>query len=344
MAASVLSTSCLAELCRALRHSLGAGLALPDVFRKQAERGPAPLRPVARQIADELERGSSLEAALQQQSASFPPLFLTLAAVGEQSGHLPELFGELEKYFRNQQELRRRFLSQIAGPGLQFIAAVCIIAFLLWALGFIAQMHHSRPIDPLGLGLTGGSGALIFLLLVFASLAGLAGLYFLAQRSLRRKEQVDVLLLRLPVIGPCVRALVLMRFCLSLGLTTDSGMPIAEALRLSLRATGNGAFQGCVKPVQASLKSGDDLTLALSQTRLFPEEFLHLLAVAEESGQVPEVMRRQAKEYEEEAGRRLTVLTTVAARGVWLVVAALIVVAIFRIYLTVYLGPLQQIR
>src|SRR5262245_60094398 len=40
MFTSRLSLSVLIELCRTLRHYLGAGLTLPDVFRQQAKRGP----------------------------------------------------------------------------------------------------------------------------------------------------------------------------------------------------------------------------------------------------------------------------------------------------------------
>ena len=53
------------------------------------------------------------------------------------------------------------------------ILAIWVIAILLFILGFIADMMNSKPIDPIGLGLTGARGALIWLLLCYGSLAGL---------------------------------------------------------------------------------------------------------------------------------------------------------------------------
>src|SRR5690349_12912756 len=100
---SRLSLSSLIELCRVLRHYLASGLSLRDVFLQQAQKGPGALRPIAGRIAQELERGTSLEDALKPEAAAFPPLFLALAGVGEQTGMLPEVFGELEKYFTRQQ-------------------------------------------------------------------------------------------------------------------------------------------------------------------------------------------------------------------------------------------------
>src|SRR3712207_2640441 len=96
---SRLSLSSLIELCRALRHYLGAGLTLREVFQQQARKGTAEVRPIAARISADLEKGDDLETALGQERAFFPPLFVSLATVGEQTGMLPEVCRELERYF-----------------------------------------------------------------------------------------------------------------------------------------------------------------------------------------------------------------------------------------------------
>src|SRR5688500_16515764 len=62
-----LSLSALIELCRVLRHYLGAGLSLPQVFRQQERRGPATVRAAAARIAGRLEGGDALETALKDE-------------------------------------------------------------------------------------------------------------------------------------------------------------------------------------------------------------------------------------------------------------------------------------
>ena len=108
---SQLPLASLIEFCRVLRHNLGAGLSLVHVFRQQATKGPPPIRPVAERILHELEQGESLETALEQERAFFPPMFISLAIVGERTGSLPEVFTELEKFFLLQQRLRRQFFT-----------------------------------------------------------------------------------------------------------------------------------------------------------------------------------------------------------------------------------------
>jgi type IV pilus assembly protein PilC len=296
---------------------------------------------VADRVQEHIESGSSLASALDGERAYFPPIFLAMTEVGEETGNLPEVFAELEKYFRLQQGLRRQFLSQIFWPVLQFVAAIFVVAGMLWILGLIASFNPgTKPFDPLGLGLTGTDGAIKFLLIVFGTLGLLFAGYLLATRALRQKAAVDAFLLRLPVVGPCLRALALSRFCMALRLTTETGMPIARALRLTFRSTGNEAFVARTPVVEDAVKRGEELTTALTATRLFPGDFLNIMAVAEESGRLSEVMAQQAEHYQEESGRRLTILTQVASWGVWLVVAILIIIVIFRIAL-VYIGLLD---
>src|SRR5579875_2753333 len=181
---SRLSLSELIELCRSLRHYLGAGLSLLDAFRHQAKSGTARLRPVASRIAAALEHGDSLEETLQNEQAVFPPLFLALARVGEQTGMLAEVFAELERYYLRQRKLWRQFLVQSAWPITEFVLAVLVLAGLILIMGLIADLRGGPPLDPLGLGLAGPSGAMIFLGGVVGGLSGLAAVYWLLTRRL----------------------------------------------------------------------------------------------------------------------------------------------------------------
>ena len=290
------------------------------------------------------EEGGALEDALKRENNVFPPLLTAMAVVGEQTGMLPEVFTELEKYYVRQQQLRRTFLGRATWPILQFFGAVFVLAGLILVMGLIPQASGSFALhyDPVGLGLSGPEGALIFLASVFGVLLLGAALYAAAMRLLRGKAFVDRFLLGSPLLGRGLRVLALTRFCLALRLTLETGMPIARALRLSFRATGNAAFAGQLDKAVASVKEGDELTAALAATGLFPEEFRHILSVAEESGRLTEVLRQEADHYHDEANRRLAALTTALTVLVWLVVAGFIISFVFHIF-SQYLDLFNQV-
>jgi type IV pilus assembly protein PilC len=331
----------LVRLCRLARHGLQAGLSAVDVFRQQGERGPPSLRPTIAAVGERLAAGEGLEDALKAEGGRLPPLFVTMVAVGEQSGNLPEAFAELERYYDLQWSLRRQFLADIFWPVLQFAMAIGVIALMLLILGLIAPAG-TTPMDPIGLG-TGVRGATTWLLLVFGVLAAAWGGLHLLRRATRKSAAVDRFLLRVPAIGPCLEALALARMCLALRLTLGAGLPVKTAVRRSLDATGNAAYPATYEEAAAALRRGDDLTTILRACRIFPRDFLDVVETAEEGGRTPEVMEQQARYYQEESSLRLRILTRLAGFGVWLLVAILIIIAIFRIYFQAYYGPMQQL-
>jgi type IV pilus assembly protein PilC len=118
-------------------------------------------------------------------------------------------------------------------------------------------------------------------------------------------------------------------------------MSIVRALRLSLEGTGNDAFRAASPIVEETVKAGDEIHEALARTHLFPGDFLRILEVAEVSGTLHDVLRHQSEHYHDQAARRLTFLTVLMGYAVWLMVAVVIIVAIFRIVFA-YLGLIDQ--
>jgi len=89
------------------------------------------------------------------------------------------------------------------------------------------------------------------------------------------------------------------------------------------------------------VRGGKDLTWSLTRTGLLPEDFVHILEVAEESGRLDDVLRHQADHYDDEAGRRLAALTSALAYGIWIVLGGCIILAIFRLFSS-YVNAIKQ--
>lgn len=328
----------LIDLCRILRHQVGAGMTLQQVLKKQGQQGRRSFRDVCTRLSDALLNGSSLSDALDREKDVFPVLFLSLVKLGEATGHLAEIFGELERYYQLELQLRRQFRTQIFLPVVQFVAAIAVVAGLLVLLGIIAEITRTKPIFTL-FGLGGCAGASAFLGVVFGTLIGFWLLYGVISSIGQQKAWMDRFLLATPALGPCLLAIVMSRFTLALQLTLDSELPIGKALRLSLEATGNAHFAGQADGIVLALKNGRTLHEALVDSKLFPSDFLDMVLSSETSGSVPEMMKHLAVQYQEEAGRRMTFLTKAAGFLVWLCVAGFIIWAIFRIA-SIYLGAL----
>jgi type IV pilus assembly protein PilC len=329
MFAPSLSLQNLIDLCRVLRHNLSAGLTLRHVFRQQSERGASAVRLLAGRVLEAIETGQSLSAALDNEKGRLSPLFLAMVKVGEETGHLPEVFEALEKHYLLEQRLRRQIVRQTLGTLIQFVLALLIIAGLIFILGVVAQSRGTKPISIFGL--SGAGGAIIFLTATFGTMGLVWLLSALFLRFPRHAAPVQAVLMQLPGLGPCLVALVMGRFTMALRLTLDSGLSIVKGLKLSLHATGNALFVSRSDVVATALKNGESLTDALMQSNLFDEEFLHIVAAAEEGGRVPEMMAHQAQYWHEEAARRLSTLARLATFAMWMLYAGFMIYAIFQI-------------
>jgi type IV pilus assembly protein PilC len=324
-----LPLAALIDLCHLLRINLSAGLTLVTVFRQLAARGSSKVRPVAGRILQRLEHGDDLRTALNSERAIFPPLFLGMADLGEKTGRLPEVLEELDRYYIQQQKFRRQLRQSTFLPAVQFVIAIGIVALLIFVLGAIAESHGAAA--PPVLGFRGTTGAILFLLTWAGLFAAAYAAYAILTQALAQQAIVDGLLLQLPVIGPCVQAVVVGRFALAMQLTLDTSMPLAEALQLSYAAAGNAAFARHADAVAAAVQEGDELTVALSRGQFMPADFLGMVAVAEEGGRLVEMMRHQAAYYHEEANRRLQAATRLASGLIKVLYIVLMALGIFQI-------------
>jgi type IV pilus assembly protein PilC len=341
MFSSRVSLPALIQWCRALRFGLHAGLSPVKVLRQQAKSGPAPVRPLAGQLADALKDGESFADALKPHRHKFPKLFTELVAVGESAGKLPEVFEELEKYFEAQLDARKKFLQALMLPGLTYVGAVLVVALLVTVLAVIAPTgsgSQGLSLNPFGLNKFGAAAGLIVLAIGFGFGGMLAFLYLIGRDNDDLKRRVEAFGLKVPAVGVAFRAFALQRFSMALGMTHEAGMRADKAVFSSFQATSNAAYEKHADPTAAVVRKGKKIAKALTAVGggLFPDEFLDQVQVGEESGQITEVMHRAAEQYREQGIRHTKMLAMIAGWAVYLMVALLVIAMIFSIAMSVF--------
>jgi type II secretory pathway component PulF len=339
-----LSIGEIIELCRSLRFCLASGLSLHDAMGLLAINGTPRLRRVASEMTKDLESGSSFRDSLEKHSGRFPPMFLSLSEVGEESGKIAEAMGELERYFEMQLQMRRAFVADISWSVVQFLAAVAVVSGLIYFMDVIPPVQAPRGpvrVDPLGFGLYGSHGALTFMGIVFGTVAGAIAVFLLARRLLRSRAFVERALWYVPLIGPCQRALAMTRFCVALQLMLHAGLSVLQAFRLAFAAADNKVFLRAAPRADAVLRRGNSILDSLRSAGIFPELFLGAIAVGEASGHVPEVLHHEAEHYHDLARRRMSILNRFLSGLIWLVVAVFVITIILRIY-TTYIGRIGE--
>jgi type II secretory pathway component PulF len=331
------SSGTLSQVCRMLRTGLDAGLPIVRVFRQQAERGPYVARPMLNRVAERLADGDSLADALEPERGLLPPLFVSMLAVGEETGSLGLTLRELEEYFDQMQQLRRLFIQQISWPAFQLVAAIGVITIMLLVMGAL-----NIKMDPLGKHIgVGPLAAMKWLSLVFIVGVIIYLIYTGTTRQLRFLAPVERFTLALPGVGGALRAVLLSRFCLGAKLALGAGISTKRALQLSFEAAGSSLYRQAFDHAKVGIKRGESVHEVLSRCSIFPQDFLDVVIVGEEAGSLPETLGKQAVNYQEDAAMRLKLLTRFGSMGVYFLVAALLIVLIFSIFGT-YIGEIEK--
>ncbi|MFV0445512.1 MAG: type II secretion system F family protein [Planctomycetaceae bacterium] len=326
----------LALLSRSLGVGLQAGVPIIKVIETSSRKSSdSRLRRVMGEVVDDIKSGATVTDAVDAHGAYFPDLFVDMLAVGEQTGSLPEVLLALSDHYENNVRLRKEFFGQILWPMIQLTAAVLIIALMIYVLGWISGKNANSGVDTdvLGWGLMGARGAAIWLGGWAAAGVLLWFGYRLMMVSLAGRRTFYRLLMGVPVLGGCLRNFAIARFAWAFHLTQSAGMPIDDSLDASLRATGNGAYDAASPAVNRAIRAGETLSDGLQETGLFPEDFINIVHISETSGTVPETLQRLSPQFEEDARRSLSTLTTIAGWLVWLLVAGFIIYVIFKIVL-----------
>lgn len=337
MFASRIKLKTLSLLCRSLGTMLDSGVSILKALHILAKKtGDQQCRRILSEVAVSVEQGNDLSVACHEHDPYFPELFCDLVAVSEQSGSMPEVLVRLADHYETLLRLKRSFISAIAWPVIQVVAAIFLVAFVIYIIGAIGQasaVPNGKPADTLGLGLVGASGAITWLTICFGTIGALWAAYYIVYKGFQQQRLLDVLLLSIPVVGNCMRSFAIARFAWAFYITQNAGMNIVPSLAASLKATGNGAFAGMTGRATNLVKEGEELSVALEATGLFPEEFLQIVQIAETSGTVPEALHRLSPQFEDQARRSLNMLVVVCSWLIWGVMAAFIVFIIFSFFL-----------
>ena len=335
-----LSGAQLATLTRQLSALIGSGLPIDEALEALAEGGDAGTRARLVALRARVMEGATLAEAMAESPATFPVLYRATLAAGEASGRLDGVLARLADYTESRQALRAKVILALAYPVLLTGVALAVVAgLMIWVvpqvIGVFEKAHQALPwATRVLIALSDAVGRFGFWLLLPPGLAVLAGLMVARTPAWRAAWQRG--LLRLPVIGPLIRATDMARFSRTLALLVSSAVPLLEALQIAAQVVGNVTLREAVARVAVRVREGETLARALRETGQFPPVMLRLIASGEKSGRLDTMLFDAAAQQERELDTALGVATTVLGPGVILLVGGLVLFIVLAILLPIF--------
>jgi general secretion pathway protein F len=312
---------------------LSAGLPLDRSLQIILEVTKKPvLRAMLEQIWRDMQAGKSLSEAMSRQRV-FSPLYISLVKAGETGGFLEITFQRLGEYLTGLKELKNHVVTALIYPMiLGLVGGLSIILMLIFVVPRFEVFFKE-----MGQGLFWSTQVLVqlsYLLRTYWWLGLLlaAGVVFGVWRlwkSQKAQLRLDRLKLRTPVLGRLSQGLASAFFAKTLGTLLNNGVPLVNALQVVTNTMANRYMSQVLGDLLVEVKRGQSLSKLLKKTNLFPEFFLHMVAVGEETGRLADMLlnaaQSQEAEVRSEVKRLVALLEPVLILGMGLLVAFIIV-------------------
>ena len=315
------------ELCDLLEAGMTLGNALNCLAQRSGDGGGR--GPIVADLRDAIVGGATFSDALARHPKIFSPIYVNMIRAGEASGAIPTVLRRLIEHFERIEAIRGRVKSAMAYPVIVLIAGFAVAVF---AVTHILPKFKSifDQMGPNGLPkmtriLLGISDWLTHYGLLAAA-AVVAGAFALRQyiRSPAGRRKWDRLKLKAPLVKGMVASSIYANFARTLQSLLENGVPVLHALKITSQTADNSVIADELMNARERVTDGTTISGPLAAGGVFPSMLIDLIAIGEQTGDLPAALGHVAKRYETELDRNVSIFTA-ALEPIMIIVVALII-------------------
>ncbi len=305
----------IAITTRGIATLLSAGFPLVAALETLIFQTKAPaLQKVLAKVKDLVVEGNSFAFALSQFPGAFSPLYINMAQAGEASGTLEIILERLADMMENQLDLNNRIRNALAYPLFMTLLGTAVLFFLMTVIvpniaAVFAEMGRVLPAPTRLLIAASDLIQSFWWLILILCFSGIM-VFFRVKKSPHGRDFIDRMILRTPLIGFLVVRLSTARFARTLGSLLENGVPLLQALDIVQNIVGYTPISKAIKAASREVEKGSGLAEAMASNGVFPNLFMQMLKVGEQSGKLEAMLKRTASIYEKEVTAQVTRMTS----------------------------------
>lgn len=270
---------------------------------------------IVNSMKNEVSAGGNFASALRAHPKHFDDLFCSLVESGEQAGALETMLDRVAIYKEKSESVKKKVRKAVKYPiTILIIAGIVTAILLIKVVPVFANMFASFGAElPLPTQVVMNISNWVtqkgLLLLIIFGVAGFS--YQQAhQRSLKFRQFLQRLTLKLPVFGDIIRISSIARYARTLSTTFAAGVPLVEALDSAAGASGNIVFETAIINIRNEVTSGSELAASMRAEGVFPAMLIQMVSIGEQAGALDEMLSKAASIYEEEVDTQVDGLTS----------------------------------
>ncbi len=314
----------------------------------EQQQKPGLLKAIVGGVADEVEGGGTLSDAMNKYPKAFDKLYVNMINAGEAGGVLDLILSRLADFMEKAARLKKKVIGAMIYPAVVISIAVGIVTMIM-----IFVIPKFKDIfEDFNLELPPPTKLLLSIseffappvngwIYVLASPFVMVGLIKLIRMSEGGKYAVDVVKLKIPILGAILGKTAIARFTRTLGTLISAGVPILDALNITKETAGNEVYARALLKVHDAIREGESMADPLRATKVCDAIVVNMIDVGEETGDLDKMLIKVADNYDSDVdvlvGSLISILEPVMV-VILGVIVGFIVIALFMPMITLIQG------
>jgi type II secretory pathway component PulF len=308
-----------------------SGVDLSAALKSVASQCPnRSLKEVMERVSEDIQGGSTFAGALNKHPHVFDDMFVAGIASGEKTGAITDVLERLTYLIRSDLRLRQTVTSMLMYPlvlcGVTVMVVFVMFFFVLPQFAIVFEGLGTEPPPITQLLLATGEWVRGQIGWIVAAVIGMLLSIIPLRRSAMMMKLWDHISLNSVLAKKATRALATGRTFRLLGTMLTSGIPLIDSIRMCHSAARNGMFRGMFERLEREVLRGEGLGPTLIASNFLPSGAAQMVATAEQTGKLGEVLKMVGEYFEDQGERHLRdllkLLEPVAIAFLGIVVAA----------------------
>jgi MSHA biogenesis protein MshG len=287
-----------------------------------------------------LDQGRELSAAIARHADLFGAFYIAMIRVGEMTGRLTEVFLRLNEHMEFERDVRERIKQAVRYPIFVLVAmAIAVVILNIFVIPVFAKVFagFNTQLPLITRGLLAFSGWMLawwplLLALVFVAVVLVRGYL----RTPEGRYRWDARKIKLPIVGDIILKATLARFARSFALSSQSGVPLVQALTVVAQTVDNAYIGGCIEEMRDGIERGESISRCAAATGVFTPVVLQMIAVGEETGELDALLFEIAGMYERETDYSIKGLSAAIEPILLAVIAVLVLLLALGVFLPLW--------
>ncbi|MBT8420086.1 MAG: type II secretion system F family protein [Gammaproteobacteria bacterium] len=306
----------LISFCFHLEQLTNAGVPLLEGLADLRDSVENPgLRQVIAMLIESIEGGKTLSAAMEEFPRIFDKLFVAPIRAGESSGRLGEVLGNIIANLKWIDETAAQVKKLFLYPAIVGAVVISIAFFLMMYLvpklvSFFAMMGQTLPAHTRFLIAVSDFFVTWWHLILAGPVAVFIAVRLLVAVSPIARARMDALALKIWVIGPIRKKIILSRFANYFALLYAAGISVLECIRISEGLVGNRAIEEATRRAARHIADGTGISAGFESAGLFPPLVIRMLRVGENTGALDTALKNVSYFYDRDVRESIQRLQT----------------------------------